>query len=1812
MVIITNTCPRLADTAKDTWDVPQIRNYVFAVDEIMTEVPDTKEQIKEIVNMLVTWIKDHPIGRHMDNYQRLVTGGSKGVLKDEEGDEEEPDAEEEYADPFAPQLTIRSMEESEAFTSAMLRLMLASVEDGVVERQEEMIDKNIVKENVPSRINTLLEVCGIFENSFWKEYMTAWLEEGGVSGVNEPPLSIQLLLTITEQLIYTSPKHAVAFKGMEHPMHVALLKQLHNYNVLMETEPGLLRQGDGGAPRSVMAALMIRTVGALCQCKDYFYDITAIEKREEQLTVSDMPGVDISIRTIYEIFRSSIASCDDADVLQSLYTLFNRLLQMCDKVEKDMMDERERELMKKGQGKFAKDAVGREEERRSPLDGRTTLDGKEITFVKMNIRQVDNKEKQPTAYTLLKAESSLNPPDTYIAVGRYFNIFSREPDSGDIVYDLPDIDKHIINACRVRWAITCQIFELDADQGKSFTAKMEREEQMAEASKEKAKERLQNRANASKVTKLACGRQVPSDFFDNAVVEMYNPMAERLLYILTGSSELYINDEQNQDKGMMHPDYEKLATEAKRISLESKKWQVKRAVSDANAKIDVLGKEGVEAMKERAEQLSTDEAILHDSRLPEIKEQRNQTMCELIDSVLGIISYYLVLSKDHLAALTDSMALQDPYVLVQRALRYPTRDEDAADLEDVLFECLNCPNDDVKVSAVECLAGIRTDKLKAEDIAKMVKVVTECQSVSEGRMEDVIGGVLKNLEKIGNLVYTHRDPETHQNARDFHRIHGEKLIERALDTLVQMSQRDTQYLSPTEVIEKSSLCHICVSFLRSACSWNQRLADFAISDLPFSRVREVFHYEEKWGDPLRPIRIEDTSCVSYSVTHAMKFLRPAQKTSFINTRLLHQIACMLEGEAHRELDLVAKMDRDEDVQRRHEMSMVVPNASGKMNLDNLDLSGSNAGGLVRFHEEDYHTEVYKKLYPLGGDEECEKPGTGGKFTTYQQTPQQRLDLTLMYRGVDLDIGITKLLVMLTIDVERETFEIKEGELSTATNFGDIHHQATDIDTTWDEKTVSEIRKHADPLIKDTDVGLCVDMPRKLCAKQLAIAPIHDKLGKKKGEMGVMVMPRPIQCHAKIGGADRRSISPHISGLGGKNVANCACWKGATASAVLRVLLCIVSYGDKKAKNAIWDRLHALDEYSQFLLVAYQFGFYQFNIGMKVLQLVRGFLMDDTTQRAGLDVFDKKPATLKHYYIAILALQDMLREITFKFTFDCETIGQNMVTNNKDKRRNLWFDYLKDATRSSKVDGSLAGMATLAPREEALFLTIVELYDMLVKQYPYLAIEWVKPSDQPNYDEDEDFDPVEAEREQAMTDAKNRANLFCNLFLMDDLPKMMQYIYYNEACMRHGWGKAKESRERRASIIFHILSIMSNMYLCNDMEKRYDILSMFYTFEAQEDPTLHTTRGQQGIAYSSGFMTDFLHLTTHNKYIMALTKYIHKNGWNVDRLGKKNPKEHVVECLWLYMKTSASGWKRVLLVATNRSVFRFDEPLGHPNYRGGFKNPPELMCPGGPEWAARYDYDRVREVIRGCDGCGFRLILFKDENRTQTLSENYVCYDHGALDRFLEVVLARCPSGGDYPQMVCDMWTTMYIKQYFPKKAAEEEEEEEEKRPRGMEGEKDPEEEIDVCISFDEVILRDVTYNHVMVVLSNQHRLYFYQKDYNYWMCTREDDNEFFLQKIPGMEEGLLVNSEWEIIPRSGIEQPGPRDSFPEGPSLSIHEKPGAGKGKGKGKGAQKRELGPLVLQAEFATYTACQTFWQAIRYAKDSVGGKLLGVGAAL
>merc|ERR1711924_495985 len=96
--------------------------------------------------------------------------------------------------------------------------------------------------------------------------------------------------------------------------------------------------------------------------------------------------------------------------------------------------------------------------------------------------------------------------------------------------------------------------------------------------------------------------------------------------------------------------------------------------------------------------------------------------------------------------------------------------------------------------------------------------------------------------------------------------------------------------------------------------------------------------------------------------------------------------------------------------------------------------------------------------------------------------------------------------------------------------------------------------------------------------------------------------------------------------------------------------------------------------------------------------------------------------------------------------------------------------------------------------------------------------------------------------------------------------------------------------------------------------------------------------------------------------------------------------------------SSAHYRRGLLVFTNRSFYRFDEPFG----LRCRECPPENFCPSGPVWAKHYFYSNVGEIYRGCDGAGFSLRYYKDAMRTLTLREDYIVYASGVLDRLIEV------------------------------------------------------------------------------------------------------------------------------------------------------------------------------------------------------------------
>ena len=132
----------------------------------------------------------------------------------------------------------------------------------------------------------------------------------------------------------------------------------------------------------------------------------------------------------------------------------------------------------------------------------------------------------------------------------------------------------------------------------------------------------------------------------------------------------------------------------------------------------------------------------------------------------------------------------------------------------VLFSALDVPDDDLKVLVMECLLEVPISNLQQEEVQNIVNIVAQCDNLSVGRTEEILGHTFSILRK---LVLDDGEEGSH-----FRRFQG-ATIHMALDILVRNSSRDTRG-QRQETEEKAALSTACVSFLRaSSFEWSEAI-----------------------------------------------------------------------------------------------------------------------------------------------------------------------------------------------------------------------------------------------------------------------------------------------------------------------------------------------------------------------------------------------------------------------------------------------------------------------------------------------------------------------------------------------------------------------------------------------------------------------------------------------------------------------------------------------------------------------------------------------------------------------------------------------------------------------------------------------------------------------------------------------------------------------------------------------------------------------------------------------------------------------------
>ena len=98
--------------------------------------------------------------------------------------------------------------------------------------------------------------------------------------------------------------------------------------------------------------------------------------------------------------------------------------------------------------------------------------------------------------------------------------------------------------------------------------------------------------------------------------------------------------------------------------------------------------------------------------------------------------------------------------------------------EAALFNCLEIPNDEVKLAVVECLNNVPLSEFDTEEIATIIRLLGSYKNIGAGKTEFVLAKIFWIMTKLT------KDKES-DSGKNFRMKFGEKAIAEALDILIR-------------------------------------------------------------------------------------------------------------------------------------------------------------------------------------------------------------------------------------------------------------------------------------------------------------------------------------------------------------------------------------------------------------------------------------------------------------------------------------------------------------------------------------------------------------------------------------------------------------------------------------------------------------------------------------------------------------------------------------------------------------------------------------------------------------------------------------------------------------------------------------------------------------------------------------------------------------------------------------------------------------------------------------------------------------------
>eukprot|EP00656_Telonema_subtile_P050877 TRINITY_DN6705_c0_g1_i3.p1 TRINITY_DN6705_c0_g1~~TRINITY_DN6705_c0_g1_i3.p1 ORF type:complete len:2087 (+),score=541.59 TRINITY_DN6705_c0_g1_i3:135-6395(+) len=1427
------------------WNTPQIVNYLMMITDIFKAVPETKALSGNLSKVFVLWFKDPAtLGVHMIHIRNLVDPRPRSQwekafdscdweklfwmtdrqlkkynlqVEDDEANAEADDDEEDD-EPIQrpiqrnPIVRITQLASAERINVRWLQIMLALNLDEVY---------HLSTDGVPSRLASLLRDSGLFSRTdFWMKWMNKWLEGNGIRGRGRAPKSIVIMLSIVAKLVLHRTELSSQFGNLYH----WITFQMSQFVKLAEKYPEKIRQN---GPRSGLACQLLRCSACFCCTPKMLQEeLIAPEARMRSM--------------LSRLWHAVYAVGKDGMLIDAILKSCGMLVMRCNRLELDAEQGRFEELFEKQvQPGCSPEVVS--------INTVHLHQGPGTRWDNLRYELDELSEDQDQLLVFYSPKSN---PDWQVVLGHKVHVLSHNPNC------TTEHDALIRIACVARWIVVKLVFAMDDAQSGNENGSKE--------------------VDAADKAEAMLAREFQDTSSAGLKDCTFRPVIDSIYNLLCSNSEIY------QAIHISAHDSELLKNNAR--------LQLAAAAFEQHG--DSRSAKQLSHAKNRALELM-------DAEIPDLATQDYAVMQGLFSSAIQFISLIFNTSTTHHDMLGVAGAFS-PWCEIVRIMRLPHGGDPNfrnAHIENILFSLVRNPHDDVKIGAIMCLSHMRSEKFEPEAIEQMVNLLSNCANASSGQMEDVLVGVVRTLLQIADVP----GPVGQQ----FREEHGREIVRGCLQILKQMAMPDPLDLSLAEIGEKERLCSACLMLLVRSEVWRDQegepICQTELSKPVAAReVNEILRLDQLHNSVKHPVQIEQTMALG-DVESCLMYLnetRAATKSSYITTRILRRMSSLLEGTAvaRSKLDLLAAEGMEEFTRRDEQYSAMkkdgwfsehkydanfhqsiyfceptVQKKSEQMKdprvvLDSElfvagpfksvdegpDSQRQRENMYEEFDELNTHTELVNKLfeYALGdaGGAGDEDPGTEVADKTFADKHQHRNGLpyainlwvihNLAVRDIEPDHSLPSLFQgiqmhpRMSYEVEQLYKMLKKYQEYLNTRRGESF-AANALESPW-------------------HLAIPAKMPNGIAALE------YRSSGLRKETRPVSIMMPPLQCPLQVKG--EKTWCLHTDGVDPE----CTCFKNSTLAAAIRALKAIATYGTPESCKQLWNKLAEPQEFAAVCCIPYQSGWFQFNMGASVVDLLHQFLCESNVRRKGVDHLEKNPGTFLHYATVMLMVRDALRELRIPMLVDLSTIsgvyrpGSGVLSAKSRSlysfREHTWQQsiFSQIAESSSPPSAKRSKSMLLAPRQEQLLLQTVRLYILLVDQFYRVEFEW----DPPNFrDDGQESDPEtpangEDEEDSQMTDlseeeeeqlaleklvlqAKQRRKIFKRVFPLSSLYCLVQFLFYNLRISFSCVCLNQESIYRRAQIYSKVMQILGTMANCHDPHHRDEVVALIYYMEHKE-------------------------------------------------------------------------------------------------------------------------------------------------------------------------------------------------------------------------------------------------------------------------------------------------------------------------------------------------------------------------------------------